>query len=78
MRKLIADLIVQVYSEPQGTIRLRSRLLSPNNAMPSDRRKIGRRPMRWPRAQATMNVTSGLDQTGRADLLAPISSVPRG
>ena len=33
--ELIADLIVQVYSETAGE----SRLLSPNNAMPSDRRK---------------------------------------
>lgn len=33
--------------------------------------------MRWARAQATRERNERQDQTGRADLLAPISPVPR-
>ena len=76
--ELIADLIVQVYSETAGeTIRA-----SQSTVVTEQRNAIGSTQIvtatdAVARAQATRERNERQDQTGRADLLAPISPVPR-
>lgn len=76
--ELIADLIVQVYSETAGD----TSNVSQSTVVTEQRNAIGSTQTvtatdALARAQATRERNERQGQTGRADLLAPISPVPR-
>ncbi|WP_163200904.1 excinuclease ABC subunit UvrC [Bifidobacterium avesanii] len=79
--ELIADLIVQVYSDANGEAQ-RERTADAATAIRERRDAIGSTQTLTAvdaasRAQATRERHERQDQTGRADLLAPIAPVPR-
>lgn len=76
--ELIADLITQVYSETTGE----SAAVSDSTVVTEQRNAIGSTQTvtatdAIARAQATKERNERQEQTGRADLLAPIAPVPR-
>lgn len=76
--ELIADLITQVYSETTGE----SAAVSDSTVVTEQRNAIGSTQIvtatdAIARAQATKERNERQEQTGRADLLAPIAPVPR-
>ncbi len=75
--ELIADLITQVYSETTGE----SAAVSDSTVVTEQRNAIGSTQIvtatdAIARAQATKERNERQEQTGRADLLAPIAPVP--
>lgn len=81
--ELIADLIVQVYADADGTTRRdETRFDDVSTAIREQRDAIGSTQSltavdATARAQATRERHERQEQTGRADLLAPIAPVPR-
>ncbi len=73
---LMADLLVQVYSDAAGTTPSRPRP-SPLIARPSAPRKPSRPRTLWHAPRPTRERNTRQETTGRADLLAPIAPVPR-